>query len=147
MSVVFQSGRHAGHNTQQVLLTDPGWTLFLMEKQPSSEFTIAFRRHITDLDAKPFLGPCRHCGRKGVRASAHRGATNLMCWCADCDPRSMGAAKGKLSSILTFQDVITHARVGGGAVRSRERAIVRALAEAKGLPSRLTAKAALAFLP
>jgi hypothetical protein len=141
----FQSGKFAGKTTEEVLLKFPDWAAWNVRQYPDSKHSKVFKELWRTFDAKPFTAPCRSCGEKATRASAYRGSPELMFWCDDCDPRSTGIESGKLRIVWTLGEVLEHVEITADGNRDWSRRIVRALAEAKGLPKRVGEKAALAF--
>jgi len=81
-----------------------------------------------------------------TRATAYRNDFTLMFWCDDCDPYGSGARTGTLTILRTYEEALRHVDWTGNRRRDWKRKIIRKLAEAKGLPKRVGAKQAAAFL-
>jgi hypothetical protein len=99
-------------------------------------------------DAMPFKVACKGsgCGRAATRCTVYGENTGYLCWwCDACDPHQQGALRGKLSVVATYRDALRHVRVHCRGRQADYRRLVRALAEAKGLPWRVGAREARAF--
>lgn len=142
--MLLKTGRHPNQYTQYVLLRFADDASFIMKKYGDSALGAEYKRHVKTFNAKPFVAPCCGCKDTSTRASAYRGDSGLMFWCDDCDPYSRGAVAGRLAIIQTFGEAISH--VAYSNARDDERKIIRALAEGKGCPKRLTQAAAINFL-
>lgn len=145
--MLIQSGKYEGRETQYVLLRMPDWANWMIANHPANPICRQFSRHVTALDAKPFQRPCRFCGKPAVLATAYRSNTDLEFWCGSCDPYGGGATPGKLTVIRTYRDAVMHVESTCSGSRTDIRAITKALAEAKGAPSRIGNPQAVAFLP
>jgi hypothetical protein len=109
--MIIQSGAKEGKSTQQLILKAPDWADFFMGKNPTSKVTLEFKKHINDLNNKPFVVKCTTCSKPATRCTAYQGNTeDLYFWCNTCDPYSHGANMGKLSVLVSYQDVIRFAK-------------------------------------
>jgi hypothetical protein len=73
------------------------------------------------------------------------GRTDLWWWCEDCKPYVHCAGLEKLHIIRSYWDAIDYADLVSSRPRSDLNALIRRLAEAKGLPSRVGEKQAAVF--
>lgn len=145
--MIIQSGGKAGKSTQELFLKEADWVHYFVTKQPTSKISEEFRRHDKKLTTKPFVEKCARCDLQASRMSAYRGdARGVMFWCDDCDPYSQGARQGMLDFIQTFKQAVRFVDFFCGGRREDKRALVRRLAQAKGLPARVNAKVAEEFL-
>lgn len=148
MQVTF--GKHASKSSQFLVLKEPGyvrWALAQSASGPMSKLQAEAKRHIKDLDAKPFKAVCAMCKQPAVRASAYQNNTDLYPWCATCDPYSLGADSGKLSMLTTWSQALWHVEFTCGDRKGDQAAIIAELARLKGAPARLGNAQATAFLP
>lgn len=139
----FQSGPHKGKEYAQVVLRQPDAVIFQLGKYPAGKPAQEFDRLISVFDAKPFTATCYGCKSRATRATSYANTPNLYFWCDDCDPYDHGALPGKLTVIKTFRQAVRTA----SETKGDQRLIIKNLAEAKGCPKKLTAAAAVAFLP
>ncbi|TAM51214.1 MAG: hypothetical protein EPN57_18340 [Paraburkholderia sp.] len=104
------------------------------------------QRLVKKFDAKPLAKSCAHCHKPATLVSAYWGNDEaLYPWCDTCDPYTLGALDGKLARLRTFKDAIDHVEFRCGAKKASYDRIVRAFAEAKGLPGRVGEAAAKKF--
>jgi hypothetical protein len=142
----FKSGKHEGQTTEEVLLKKADYAQWLIAEYPDSLHAKAFKQRMRDFDSKPFTENCNgKCGHKATRASAYRGGNLLYFWCDDCNPSSSGAEAGKLAIVRTIGQLLQHVDWSANGNREFKRRMVRQLAEAKGLPTRVGRKQALMF--
>src|SRR5271165_1178971 len=140
----FKTGKHAGKTYEEVLLK-PDFARWYSRKFPDTDLSAAFQDLAKKVNEMPFTVQCRHCANVARRASAYSGTPSLYFWCGDCDPMNSGARQGTLSIVRTMKDALDHVEHTAGGKRKYMRAIVRSLAEAKGLPKRVGEKQAIAF--
>jgi hypothetical protein len=141
-----KTGKKAGKTTQELLLKEPDWAQWMAENHPDSIVSKDFRDLRQTFDGKEFTAECAGCGDTATRATAYRKTgRNIMFWCGDCNPYGSGAVQGTLTVIKTFNDALRHVDSTCNGVRSEKRAIIRGLAEGKGLPRRVGEAQATAF--
>lgn len=138
-----QSGKHKGKEYAQVVLRHADDVIYQLDTYPTGKPAQEFSRLIAIFDAKPFTTTCYGCKGAATRATSYASTPNLFFWCDDCDPHGQGASQGKLTVIKTFRQAVRTA----SETKGDQRLIIKNLAEAKGCPKRLTAAAAVAFLP
>ncbi len=138
----FKSGKYEGKEYAQVLLRDPGYASFLIDKQADGPVGKELKRLISVFDGKPFTRTCHHCTRTATRATGYIGGSSLYFWCDSCDPYGEGANPGKLRLIRTYREVVAYA-----VTREEQKGLLKTFAEAKGAPHPLTPSKARAFLP
>lgn len=141
----FQTGKHAGQTLEEVLLKKPDFARWYVENYGSTAHATEFVRLSKVFSAKPFVEKCNGCNSTATRASAYRGDDSLMFWCDDCDMYSSGANAGKLQEIKTITNALDHIKYTASGNRALSRAIVKRLAQAKGLPKRIGADHAVKF--
>lgn len=146
--MIIQSGSNQGKSTQELVLKQPDWVQFFLGKNKSGKVAAELRGHIVALDSKDFVETCSRCNATATRMSLYaRNALLPYFWCEDCDPYSMGANKGKLTMVRTYTQAVRFVDNSCQSRRTDKRALIRSLAEAKGLPKRVGAATAIAFLP
>lgn len=134
------SGKHKGKTTAEILLKEPDYAIWYMGELPETPAAKDLKRLQKIFDEKPLTAKCDSCGGKAVRVSGYRGGDSLYFWCAECNPASSGAEAHKLRyPINTYREVLAHVDLtrGGAFIK---KAIVRSLAEAKGLTKPLSKK-------
>jgi len=139
------TGKHQGTASQVVVLNNPDYVSWYMQNHATAVLGRAFKDHIESLDKKPFLKKCHGCNNSATRATSYYNNSDLMFWCDDCDPYSMGANLGKLSVINKYADAVSHINSTANGHKHFMKEIVRGLAQSKGLPKRVSAKAAKEF--
>jgi hypothetical protein len=141
----FRTGKYAGKSFEVVLLKDPAYAHWLSIK---GQLGIAkeFQKLIKWFDEKPMTAPCVKCGNTATRATGYDGGTGLklLFYCENCDDPWIDEAQGRL--IRTFNDAIKFIDDTRKGKKTAKQAIIRKLAEAKGLPKRISAEAAHDFL-
>lgn len=143
--MIFQSGKHEGKSGETVVLKSPDWVQALLTTHPDNKWCAEFKRLIAKFDAKPFTATCSGCNAPATRATAYKNTSNLMFWCATCNPYGSGAVPGTLTPIQTYADALRHVDQTCTAPRTEKRDIIRALAQGKGLPKKVGKPQALAF--
>ena len=104
------------------------------------------KRLIQKFDAMAIQETCCKCrNRPATRFSVYRGNFQPQWWCDTCDPYSQGAAPGRLTVGNTYQAALHHVTVCNAGRRQDYKDLLKAIAEAKGLPSRVGEKQAAAF--
>lgn len=146
-------GKHKGKSSHEVLVKQSAYVRHVLGEQgltgPLARLQDELRRLIPKIDAKPFAGSCSApgCVRPPTRSTAYVGDdASLYLWCADCDPGSMGAERGKLQVVLTYADALRHVLYNCGGTTAGYNRMGRAYAVAKGLPKRVSSATARAFL-
>ncbi len=146
--MIIQSGAKQGKSTQQIILKEPDWADFFVGKNPTSKLAVEFKTHINDLNKKNFVKKCMTCSKTAERCTGYQGnTTDLYFWCNTCDPYSQGANKGKLSILISYEDVIRFAKQNSQSSRGAQRDLIGIWATGKGMPKPLTASAISIFLP
>lgn len=149
-------GKHADVDVRRLVLKNPDYVEWVLgEPSPSGKLaTLAARlqSHIRTFDKAPFVTPCNgrgksregKCTRPTTRGTAYRSHSGLSValyfWCDKCDPRQSGAA-AMLIDVRTYREALdVVATLSPRPKKSEYAMIVGYLADAKGLPPRLTAK-------
>ena len=141
----FKSGEFEGKTYEEVLLKHSDWAQWNIGKYPDGVVAKEMRRLMRAFDNKPFKEKCHGCGKPATRASTYRGSPSLMFWCDKCQPHSSGAERAKVQAVTSIREVLEHVDWTADSYRDWKRKIVRELGEAKGLPKRVSEKAALKF--
>lgn len=136
-------GKHDGKSIEAMVLKEPAYVDWMLRSQnPSSHMAAACeeaQRLIGIFNAKRILRPCtsRDCGNAGARFSVYQENVDLVPWCAGCDPYDLGARSGKLAVIQSYDQAIQYVKSWCSARDGDMRKIIREMASAKGLPSRV----------
>jgi hypothetical protein len=144
-------GKHQGKSPQLLLLKYPDYALWMLrEERATGNFASVqteLRRLIRLFDDKPILVPClgADCENIATRGTVYWGGAHFSWWCDDCDPCQLGASRGKLSIVQSFAHVIHHVGTNCKGEKPILRALIRRLAQAKGLAERVGEKQARDF--
>jgi hypothetical protein len=137
-------GPHAGQSTEVLLIRAPDYAEWVLSHRPEGALGRSFTELITAFDARPLAQDCA-CGAPAAHVLAYRNSTELLFRCDRCaaDP-----ALGPVASDVTaYREALEHVRqTFVRAHRKAQRRIIRRLAVAKGMPVRVTVRAAEAFL-
>jgi hypothetical protein len=141
-----QSGKHAGELSEVVFLKLPDLVQWMIKKAPDNRLTADFKALKRLFDQKPLRYElCYGCQKVPVKATAYEQTSGLYFWCDRCNPYDSGARAGTLSTVNSFDSAMSHADFTCDGNRSVKRNLIRSLANAKGLPKRITENAALNF--
>lgn len=144
--VEIESGKHEGKRSEIVALNYPHYGQWYRGKYPQAKLSKTLQQHAAKMDAKPFTVACDNCKIKAAtRATAYQNNPDLYFWCADCDPYSLGASRGKLSVVNTCQQALDHIDLTAAGNVAWKKRILRTLAQAKGLPKRVGDAQAISF--
>jgi hypothetical protein len=143
-------GKHRGKLLETVVIKEPGYIHWMLSEDASGRMTRAqekARRLIEIFDAKPLLYRCHNPDRDRTATYCSLYGDNLspLWWCDACDPCSAGAPGYKLNLVKEYMHAVWHIRMHCGDREEGKRRLIRILAEAKGLPDRVTAKAVAEF--
>lgn len=143
-------GAHSGEHMEVLMLNRPdyiNWLLPYDAKLPLAVMKEEALRLVQVFDAKPFRTPCSTsgCTQPVTRWSVYKHGLAPICWCADCDPHSLGAQVGKLRIGRTYRDALAHVTSNYGERRADFKTIIRRLAMTKGLGQRVDDLKAIAF--
>ncbi len=148
MQVAF--GKHAGKSVELLMFKEPGYVHWLLQQSPSGALLVV-QRHAHSLmkkfDAKPLHRQCHghNCSALATRATVYGNSLAPYWWCDNCDPYEAGANSGKLQGVRTYSEALTHVEFYCGGRKSDYVALVKYLAQAKGLPTRVGEQQANAF--
>lgn len=95
---------------------------------------------INRFDAKPFLRRCFHQGCKNSATCCTVYSNNVSSvewWCDECASRKFSDFHGKIRIIRTYQNAIDHIDCYCKGRKTALKTLIRAMAEAKGLPKRV----------
>lgn len=147
----------APHNNKlvsAVIVRFPDFIYWLAERTPIAEFDWLYE-HIQEqvdiFDGRPFTQvTCagrvdgQPCTLAVKRYSLYQKSAMPSFWCATCDPLQLGANEDKLATYTGYYDGIRYVH-RFGANRLRKRALVRRLANAKGLTGNFTERKVMEF--
>lgn len=148
MQITF--GKYSGKASEEVFLKHGSYVKWVLGQNNAGSGLSLLRNDFENLtskfDAKPTLKPCHHCKEEATLVTAYwNNDSNLYAWCNDCDPYSAGASMGKLYVLHKVHDAFKHVELRCGGTQGGYDRIVRALAQSKGLPVRVSATAAMQF--
>jgi hypothetical protein len=141
----FKTGKHAGKTYEEVFLKKPDYARWYSGKFRDTPAAREFQELAKKFNGKPFTTRCHGCVDIATRASAYRGTPSLYFWCDNCKETDAGAVGDKLTIVRTIKEALDHVDYTASGKRVYMRTIVRELAEAKGLPTRIGEKQALGF--
>jgi hypothetical protein len=141
----FKGGQHAGKTYEEVFLKKPDFARWYAREFGDTPAAAEFRELAKKFNEKPFTARCHGCINVATRASAYRGTPSLYFWCDSCKAADAGAVGDKLVIVRTIKEALDHVHDTASGKRVYMRAIVRELAEAKGLPTRVGEKQAVGF--
>ena len=145
------AGKHLEKSIELLVLTDPEYVVSLLRLDELggslSKARSELIRLICVFDGLPFKTRCQSpdCRRRATRFSAYQRTVRMVPICDTCDPYHMGASSGKLTVVETYQDAVSHVMESCNGRKADLKSIIRALAEAKGLPERVGEAQAVAF--
>jgi len=142
-----QYGRYQGRTAEALLLRAPDYALWVLRHQPDGRLAQHFRSLIAAFDARPLQRPCQACGVAATRAAGLPERVELYFFCDACALYPDAAPLAAAQDLRTFADLAAHVeRTARRRAAARLRGLVRRMAQAKGLPGRITGRAAEAFL-
>lgn len=149
MKITF--GKHKGKTVERLVLQEPGYINWLLRQEAlgkMSEVQLHAQNLVSMFDMKQITATCSAsgCNRPAVLCTVYSGNVHqIQWWCDQCNPCQLGASASKVQIVRTYKDAELHV---DGYCRRRKSALqtlVKEIAEAKGLPGRVTEKAADAF--
>lgn len=141
-----QYGRYQGRTAETLLLRAPDYALWVLRHQPDGRLAKHFRALIAALDARPLQTRCQACDGAATRAAAIPERPELYFFCDRCALYPDAAPLGAAQDLRTLADLAAHVeRTARRRPTARLRSFVRRMAQAKGLPRRITEPAAEAF--
>jgi uncharacterized protein (DUF3820 family) len=136
-------GKHSGKSAEMLVLKHPDYVLWVLRVEFPTAHLLQVRQELMRLikifNLKPIVVPCRGegCEETATRGSVCRGAVWPSFWCDGCDPYQLGASSGKLRIVRFFGDAIDHVNTCCGARKEALRILIKELARARGLPTRV----------
>jgi hypothetical protein len=134
-----------------LVLRHPDYVVWMLLLQGASSPMARAReevRHLLDVfDQKPILEACcgEGCHNRATRCTVPRRGLSVFWWCHRCDEYALGASPGKLEVIRSYLQAISYVHAFCDGRKSALQCLIRALAEARGLPQRFGDKQAIAF--
>ena len=152
MKILF--GKHKGKSAELVVLEEPDYVNWAKHKPnptgPLVELNEEFRKLVKKFDQKPVQRKCMGCECSAPASYITLYQDNLMpyWWCDNCDFEQMGASAWKVQTISSYFGAISHVLQYCGDVPDDFKELITAMAQAKGLPTRVgEPQAAAFFLP
>jgi hypothetical protein len=139
--------KHKGESVAEVLINDPSYVDFVLKVSDSKGPLKVARDEmlilISRFDLKPFLQKCwgnnHNCGKTAIRATAYKeDYTGLYWWCKNCNPYQSGARSGTLHTISTYKDALEYVYMVLNNSNKDSAALIKQLAQEKGLPKRIS---------
>jgi hypothetical protein len=146
-------GRHEGKLIADVILRYPDfihWWQVECNKSNYRLFETEVYRLIAFFDEKPFVVPCSGkvkgipCTRPVTQFSLYYNSASPVFWCDECDPQGLGAGAGTLRMASGYFGALQHAEWCSPRRRS-QRQVIREIAQAKGLTSKMTQEKIIRF--
>lgn len=151
MEVTF--GKHQGKSIETLVIKEPTYTAWmLLVESPTGQMKSVQKRArqlVSCFDDKPIIIECygKGCGNRATRCTIYlNNVATPHWWCDECDPYQSGANPGKLQAVQTYQQALGHVDMYCKGRVTDARNLVRSLAQAKGLPARITEGNAKKFL-
>ncbi|GAB7536949.1 hypothetical protein [Burkholderia sp. 3C] len=143
-------GRYTGKSSEVVVLKHGAYAKWVLEQTNAGSglghLQADLERLIVKFDAKPLSKVCHHCTSRATLVTGYWNNDSVLYpWCNKCDPYLAGAHEGKLVKLRTYRDALRHVELACGGTQAGYDRVVRAFAEAKGLPARVGEAAAKAF--
>jgi hypothetical protein len=145
-------GKQKGKLVEELVIKNPDYVSWVLSVPNPTWALAALRdeaqRLIQLFDAKPFIRQCQGegCANLACRLSVYVDNTSeLMWWCAECNPYQMGANGGRLFMVSTYHGALGHIRNICGNHKASMIELIRGLAAVKGLPSRSGEKQLMEF--
>lgn len=144
----FPFGKHRGKSFELLMLKEPDYILWVLSNvKDKPAVTAEIHRLMGKFDSKPVLRQCMgsKCKATASYCTVYQGnVVSPVWWCDNCNPHSKGANAGKLYRIETYHDALEHCSLFCSRKESFK-SLIKSIAEAKGLPSRVGEKQAQAF--
>ena len=132
------------------MLKEPGYVHWLLEESVTGPL-LALKKEVDRLikkfDQKPFQGKCNGnaCSAQASQLSVYGNNLLPYWWCDNCDPYQTGAVSGKLQIFRSYSVALSHVELYCVSRQSEYKELIKTMAQAKGLPSRVGEPQAVAF--
>ena len=150
MQVTF--GKHIGKSVELLMIKDPSYIKYVLEQKSPTGSMAKVKSHIKKLiqlfDTKSFIGKeCwdKSCKKEVTRFTVYLDNLDPYWWCSTCDPYQTGANAGKLQSPIGYQSALQHVELYCRNRKTDYTAIIKMIAQAKGLSNRVTEAQAQKF--
>lgn len=150
MDITF--GKHQGKSIETLVLKEPTYMAWIMAQSSPTEQMESVQKLAQQLasrfDNKLIINQCygKSCGNQATCCMVYlNNVTSPYWWCDHCNPYQSGANSGKLQTVRTYQDALAHVDMYCKGRVTDARSLVRSLAQAKGLPGRITESQAQKF--
>ena len=143
-------GKHKGKSIELLVLKEPGYVHWLLQQSASSPLLAVqaeVKRLVQKFGTKPFQIKCNGngCSAPATRLSVYGNNISPYWWCDKCDPYQMGAISGKLQIFRDYSSALSHVERFCGGRQGDYKDLIKSMAQAKGLPSRVGESQAVAF--
>lgn len=143
-------GKHKGKSMEELVLKQADYIDWIFGQSPSGPLLamqVEAKGLVHKFDSKPFTARCLSsaCGRPATRLSVYGNSISPYFWCDTCDPYEQGANQGKLQIFRTYGAALSHVGFFCSGRKSDVKDLIRDMAVAKGLPTRVGEAQALAF--
>jgi hypothetical protein len=135
---------HKGKSVIEVMMKHPEYVNWVLRQtnveEPLKTVRNEMLRLIGIFNSKPFTKKCfgNNCGKTAIRCTSYKDdIQGLYWWCDNCDPYQSGAHSGTLHFISTYEDVLGYVRDVCKNRKTDSVALIKRLAQEKGLPKRL----------
>jgi hypothetical protein len=148
--MVINFGKHAGKSVEFLLLKKPDYVRWVLDLHDAMGPLLSVKNEMIRLieifNQKPFLKKCIGCKeRVAIRGSFCEDNPIPWWWCNECEPDSIETLKGRIHLVATYTQALDHAYTYCGGRKADLNFLIRILAEAKGLPKRVSEKQAKEF--
>ena len=142
--MIIDSGKYKGISVGMVILKNPDYVAQVLDENDAqgqlSRIQIEMKRLISIFDSKPFNKNCRgsHCSRPAAKFTVYEdNIYNLYWWCDIHNPYESGASPATLTEIRTYEEALVHVKWALKGRKADYAYLIKAMAQAKGLPKRV----------
>lgn len=149
--MIIQFGKYRDELVQTIVLKNPDYTRWIISQNNATGqmkvVQIEIMRLIAIFDKKALNTKCagKNCNKAATKATVYLNNLAPHWWCDNCNPYQLGANSGKIQEIKTYLQALTHVDIYCNGNKTDKKNIIRRLAQAKGLPTRVGNKQAEEF--
>lgn len=143
--------KHIGKSVEFLVLKEPSYVKWTLDSDDITGPLLSVKNEMLRLieifDRKVIIKKCagHNCDKGATRTSLYKDNTSLMWWCDDCGPDPILILNGRIHLISSYREALFHVERYCGGRKSDYQALIRDLAQAKGLPLRAGEKQARSF--
>jgi len=146
--------QHVGKSVESVILKDPIYVKWVLSQADASGPLLPIRdemiRLLAIFNERPFITKCSgpNCDRIATRASLYKDNPVPKWWCDECDPfilADLNPFVNRVQTVVTYEEVLAHVAALCRGRKAGYKYVIRAFAQAKGLPRRLGEKQVQGF--